>query len=115
MTRKDPTRRDLALFGVALSAMAGVLCWRLRSPLPLALPVLYAALPRRFYLAWQRVFAPVFWLLSRAALAVVFFGVITPIGLAMRLFGWDAMGRRRAESYWHPRKDPPVERYFRTW
>jgi hypothetical protein len=39
-----------------------------------------------------------------AVLAVVFFGVITPIGFVARLFGWDPLRRRApaAESYWRP-------------
>jgi hypothetical protein len=39
-----------------------------------------------------------------AVLAVVFFGLITPIGFTARLFGWDPLRRRAraAESYWMP-------------
>ncbi|MGB0694609.1 MAG: hypothetical protein ACPGOY_03100 [Rhodospirillaceae bacterium] len=42
-------------------------------------------------------------------MAMMFFVVIAPIGMAMRLFGWDALKRRldpAAESYWIDR-DPP--------
>ena len=48
---------------------------------------------------------------------MVYFLVITPIGLAMRLAGRDLMSRRfdpGAESYWLPHKaDKDAGRYFR--
>lgn len=49
---------------------------------------------------------------TRIILAVVFFLVVTPIGIVRRLTGGDPLGRRgaRAESYWKPyterRADP---------
>lgn len=41
---------------------------------------------------------------TRIILALVFFLVITPIGLVKRLLGWDPLHRRsrREESYWRP-------------
>ena len=36
--------------------------------------------------------------------AIVFFGVLTPIGLIKRAIGWDPLHRRaeRSNSYWRP-------------
>lgn len=41
---------------------------------------------------------------TRIILAVVFFLVVTPIGLVKRLSGWDPLSRRsaRSSSYWKP-------------
>ena len=41
---------------------------------------------------------------TRIILGVVFFGIVTPIGVVKRLFGWDPLQRRaaRGESYWKP-------------
>lgn len=41
---------------------------------------------------------------TRVILAVVFFLIVTPIGIVRRLSGGDPLGRRaaRAESYWKP-------------
>lgn len=42
-------------------------------------------------------------------MAILFFGAILPIGLAMRLFGKDFLKLRHdrsASSYWQPRSDP---------
>jgi hypothetical protein len=56
---------------------------------------------------------------SRILLSVMFYGVMTPYGGVMRLFGRNTMNRRGpgAESYWIPRKrtrqtPPQFERQF---
>lgn len=62
----------------------------------------------------HRSFAPVFTLLSRPVIALamglLFFGVITPIGISRRAMGKDPMRLRRGDdaSYWivRPRPDP---------
>jgi len=49
---------------------------------------------------------------TRIILAVVFFGIVTPIGFIKRWFGWDPLNRRAAasDSYWtaysERQKDP---------
>jgi len=42
--------------------------------------------------------------MTRVTLAVIFFGMVAPIGLFRRMIGGDPLGRRaaRAESYWRP-------------
>jgi hypothetical protein len=45
---------------------------------------------------------------SRIILSIIFFGVITPIGLLMKLFGKDILDERIEKgkaSYWHQRPD----------
>ena len=41
---------------------------------------------------------------TRIIMAVVFFGIVTPIGFIKRLTGWDPLSRRapESESYWQP-------------
>jgi hypothetical protein len=41
---------------------------------------------------------------TRIILGFVFFGIVTPIGVVKRWFGWDPLQRRAApgESYWKP-------------
>ena len=41
---------------------------------------------------------------TRIILALVFFLVVTPIGVIKRMMGWDPLSRRgaRSESYWKP-------------
>jgi hypothetical protein len=58
-------------------------------------------LPNR---AWMLLAEGLSFVTTRVILAVVFFLVITPIGLVKRLSGWDPLGRRgpRSSSYWKP-------------
>ena len=53
---------------------------------------------------WMRFAEALSYVSTRVILAIVFFVVITPIGVVRRLTGWDPLGRRRASanSYWVP-------------
>lgn len=59
---------------------------------------------------------PIGWMVSRIILAIIFYGVVTPIGLAMRLSGRDVLERSfRANqtSYWSNKPQPgAVRRYL---
>src|SRR5258706_972116 len=57
--------------------------------------------PNRAWMAFAEALSLV---TTRIILAVVFFGIVTPIGVVKRLFGWDPLNRRaaRGESYWQP-------------
>jgi hypothetical protein len=75
-----------------------------------------AALP--VYWAWMSVAFVMGNIVSRIVLVLVYFGVVTPMGLIMRIVGRDRLGlRSRSESsYWHDLetdKDPSrYERQF---
>jgi hypothetical protein len=72
---------------------------------------------RPVYVVWMAMFYPVGWTTSHLLLAGVFYVVMAPVGAAMRLFGYDPMGRSfevSRDSYWvahNPRGD--TARYFR--
>jgi len=103
----------LLLFCVALGALLGA---RLGSPgvaaglagLGLALAVLYYGVrPLRLplYLAWTSATRPLGAAFSALLLGVIYFLVLTPIGVATRRLGRDPLGRRfdpAAKSYWRP-------------
>jgi hypothetical protein len=58
--------------------------------------------------AWMKFAELLHAVVSPAMMAIMFFGVFTPMGWAMRRFGWDAMRRAwdpAAKSYWIKR-DP---------
>jgi hypothetical protein len=95
---------------------------------PLSLAIMFAALVvgvlgllappavRPLYLVWMAVAFPIGWVLSHLLLAVVYYGVFTPIGLLLRLSGRDPLVLRDSgrESYWIERKRrSPASRYFR--
>jgi saxitoxin biosynthesis operon SxtJ-like protein len=58
-------------------------------------------LPSRMWMALSEVLS---FVSTRVILVIVFFVVITPTGVARRLFGWDPLRRRAAsaQSYWKP-------------
>ena len=79
------------------------------------LAVLGAVYPRALVVPnrlWMGMAEAMGFVMTRIILAVVFFLIVTPIGLIRRLMGGDPLGRRggRTESYWKPysarRSDP---------
>ena len=60
---------------------------------------------------------PIGWLVSHATLALLYHGVVTPIGLVLRLTGRDPLARRfdrAATTYWEPHDpDHGMKRYLR--
>ena len=57
--------------------------------------------------AWMALAEALSFVSTRIILAVVFFGIVTPIGIVKRLFGWNPLNRRGpgSESYWRPYSD----------
>ncbi len=77
---------------------------------------------RPVHVAWLVAAYPIGWLLAHLLLAAIYFLLIAPIGLILRVARRDPLARtfdREAESYWTPRayQTPPEsidrERYFR--
>src|ERR1043166_3962716 len=64
-------------------------------------------IPRK---VWMKLAEGMAYVSSRVILAVVFFLVLTPIGLIKRAMGWDPLQRRSGarDSFWeaYPRRDP---------
>jgi len=117
--RRAPSYRAEREFGLlvggVLLALGG--WWLYRGKFPALAPVLAAVgallvvvgtlfpkalvVPNRL---WMGMAEAMGFVTTHVILGVVFFLVVTPIGLARRLFGGDPLGRRgaRAESYWKP-------------
>jgi hypothetical protein len=53
---------------------------------------------------WMKLAEGMAYVSSRIILAIIFFLVLTPIGVVKRLMGWDPLQRRSGsrESFWHP-------------
>lgn len=120
---RNPSRRDLRIFSLGLivfsalmaavlygrhaeiaaaatifatGGLLGIVCWFVPS------------VARRLYVGWMLAFFPVGWVLSHVVLLIVFYAVLTPIGLLLRLCGHDPLHRRfetAARSYWKPRRE----------
>lgn len=129
---QNPSRRDLAWFGVLLVVCFGcvgaVVLWRAQSlmvariiwSLGVLLGIIYFAvqpLRRPLYIGWMSAFYPIGWTVSHLILGIIFFLVLLPIGVLLRLWGYDPMQRQfdpAASSYWvsyTPHDD--TARYFR--
>jgi hypothetical protein len=74
---------------------------------------------RVVYVVWMAAVFPIGFVVSNVVLAIVFYGVVSPIGLLAKLTGRNALQLgfdRDARTYWNTRqqiKDP--RRYFRQY
>lgn len=128
----NPTGRQLTVFGLCwlvAFGIFGVMAWRNTGlsakscglwTISLLVPAVGYFWPnglRMVYLLSVYLSFPIGFVVSYLILAVVYYLVLTPIGLVMRLAGYDPMQRqidRDAETYWTPRKqDESTEQYFR--
>lgn len=130
---RDPSRRQLNQFGfvwLGFVALFGAIAWfKFDNPVlarglwlaAVVVPIIGWLVPAFMrlvfvgmsYLAW-----PIGFVVSHVVLAAVYYLVLTPIGLIMRLIGYDPMRRgfdREAASYWVERPAAAAEprRYFR--
>lgn len=131
----DPTRRDLLVFGITLAAVVAVgglvVAARTATSTPSrvvwgaggALVLLYAAVPllrRPVFLGTGLLTWPIGWVVSHVVLLATFLVVFTPIGLALRATGRDALQRRAgqaATTWWTPHRQPRTAagRWFDPW
>jgi hypothetical protein len=69
------------------------------------------------YVAACYITFPIGFLVSSAVLMAIYYLVLTPIGIALRMTGYDPMKKnfdRAARTYWTPRKtEVELERYFK--
>jgi hypothetical protein len=128
----NPSQRELLIFGILpglfLGIVGAVLAWRFALPRTAValwsagavITVVFYALPavrRPLYLGWMYGAMPIGWLVTHLLLGAIYFLVLTPLGLVMRLLGRDALRRRldrAAPTCWvEHRPDRGPERYFR--
>jgi hypothetical protein len=127
-----PSRKELRVFALLLLAffaiVAGLMVFRFSATTAAGVVFAVAALIsvtglcvpswlRPVYVGWIVAAYPIGWLVSHIVIAMLFYLVITPIGLIMRVFGRDPMHRRfdrSAPTYWKSRpSDSESRRYFR--
>jgi hypothetical protein len=127
----NPSRRQLQIFALLwliAFALLGLTTWRHGHGLPayaiwvagIVVPLLGAMVPgllRIVYLTATYATLPVGLTVSLVTLLAVYYLVISPLGLLLRLLGHDPMQRRfdrGASTYWSPReKSESPSRYFR--
>ncbi len=105
LSRRGTIDPDTVWWILGSSAVVGVL------------GVLWPAAIRWIYVVWVAAVFPIGWVMSYVLLGGVFYLVVTPIGLIMRLCGHDPMQRKfdpQAKTYWQPREQAKsTDRYFR--
>ena len=129
---KNPSRKDIAVFGLLLglfTVLVGLLAhfhWQTPAAARMiwlvggGLTALYLALPplrRPIFLGWIYATFPIGWTISHLLMAIIYYGVLTPIGLVLRLCGKDPIEKEidsERSSYWveHPTRID-ASRYFR--
>jgi Saxitoxin biosynthesis operon protein SxtJ len=103
----DPGRRTM---GLAIAGMFG-----LAGAAGAAVTLTNRHLGERLYTAWMLTVLPLGWMLSHLLLAVVYYAVITPIGVGLRLIGRDLLALRadpKAKTYWHERTPSGDDRRY---
>ncbi len=128
----QPSHRDLRVFAIVQLIVAGAGAWLLHRRLgwdlaamvliALSLVLLVAGFVRPrilqpLFVAWMVAAFPIGWVMSHLLLAVVYFGIVTPIGFLLRLRGRDALQLKpddNSTSYWNARPaSPDSSQYFR--
>jgi hypothetical protein len=112
------SRKTALLVGTVLGAMAAWNVHRGRISVAVTLGGLagllmivglfLASWARRFHHLWMGAASVLGSVQSRILLAVVYYGVVTPLGVVMKMTGRDDLGRRgsRRASYWIRRATP---------
>lgn len=128
---RHPRPRQLLVFALAwlvfVGALGAVQWFKARPDAALAAWAFAVAVPvigavwreglRLLYVGLSYATYPIGYVVSSVVLALIFYAVLTPIGLILRLCGHDPLGRRfdpTTPTYWHKRPAPPSPAsYFR--
>jgi hypothetical protein len=128
--QREPSNRDLTILALLFLIIPGLsglylvfwkgsgagYIWMIVSA-ALAVSRLIKPLFKTIYSLWLGFSVILGYFISRALLTIIFFLVLTPTGLIMRIVGKDPMDRKwdpAAESYWIKREEDPnanLERY----
>jgi hypothetical protein len=120
------TKRSLREFAITMCLLLGVLgvVFLLRkkeihlyffiiSGFFLFLGILLPGLLRPIYKIWMSISVLIAWLMTKLILSILFYFVITPLGLCIRLCGkkfLDVKFTKDTESYWVSRKETPFDK-----
>jgi hypothetical protein len=120
-TNDKKSKRELRKFGMIMviffALLGGLFLWRGKSYYwcSFVLSLLFAgfglALPAALgpvHKAWMKLSAIIGWFMSRLILIILFYLVLTPTGLLLRLFGKDLLKinftKNSSGSYWIPKE-----------
>ena len=118
---KDATKKDLRQFGIALSVILGVFGtihffkghgsaypWFFALAIVfLFLGILIPKSLKQVFTIFTKIAHAIGWFNTRVILIVVYYIILTPIGLVMKMFGKDILdikSKQNKETYWRERK-----------
>ena len=129
---KNPSRKELLWFGVMFLLFFGIIgglgYWKFQAPqvayriwiIAAAVASIFFIFPpvrRPLYLGWVYAAYPIGLVVSYLVMVAIYYLVVTPIGLVMRLAGRDGLNRSfdaEAQTYWSARESSGDQaRYFR--
>jgi len=120
-----PTPKDLRQFGLIVGGIFGLIAfwplvvreeairlWALAASGALMVPALLAPkVLRPVHHVWMKVGHVLGWINTRILLGIVFYGIVTPLGVLSRLIGKDSLGLRtgtQTETYRRIKTARPV-------
>jgi hypothetical protein len=128
----NPSKKDLRIFSVAMLAFLAFVGWVVWhktgsaaagagvAAAGIAFALLGLSAPRAVrpvFVVLMVINYPIGWVVTHVVMALIFYVVVTPLGVIMRLCGRDPMERRfdpNAKTYWKPRRtETDSSRYFR--
>ena len=130
----NPSKKELRTFGLCALVFLALIGWivaRRTGSMPagtavggfgLLCAILALAAPKALRPIWVVLMVvnyPIGWLVTHLIMAIIFYFVVSPVGVIMRMTGRDPMERafnRQAKTYWKPRRtDADPSRYFRQY
>ena len=115
-SKKNDFRNFGLIIGALLIAIVMLLFWKEKQSYDilmivgvvlcvtsLILPVIF----KPFYIAWMTFAVILGWIMTRVILSLVFYGIITPIGLFSRLIGKEFLNlklNKTENTYWNHRR-----------
>jgi hypothetical protein len=114
--QKKELRKFGLTFGVVLLLWGFLFLWRKKNLYPyffissgisIFLAFILPVVLKPFHRFLNALFATVNWIITKSILSILFYAVITPIGIFSKLFGitfLDLKFEKRRDSYWIPKK-----------
>jgi hypothetical protein len=128
---KNPSRKELLWFGLLFLLFFGIIgalaYWKFQAPqvaywiwgvaaVVASIFFIFPPFRRPLYLGWVYAAYPIGLVVSYLVMVAIYYLVVTPIGLVMRLAGRDSLNRRfdaEARTYWSAHERSDQARYFR--
>ena len=115
-SKKNDIRNFGLIIGAVLIAIMMLLFWKEKQSYDILMIVgvvlcvtslILPVILKPFYFAWMTFAVILGWIMTRVILSLVFYGIITPIGLLSRLVGKEFLNlklNKKENTYWNNRR-----------